>query len=209
MCSSDLKGKGDGIYINTAGIGVVETAAAVSAGRIRPGDVVLLSGEIGAHGIAVLSVREGLEFEAPIVSDTAPVWPAVEALIAAGIDIRCLRDATRGGVATTLNELAGASGTGILLEEAQVPVAEPVRAAAELLGLDPLYIANEGRFLAIVPAAQSERALEALRRVEVSAGACLAGRVEDGPGGQVTLRSRLRGTRVLDLLSGEQLPRIC
>jgi len=203
------KRKGDGIYINTAGIGVVETAQPVSPERIRPGDVVLLSGEIGAHGIAVLSVREGLEFEAPIVSDTAAVWPAVEALIAAGIDIHCLRDATRGGVATTLNELASASGTSIIIDEAAVPVDETVRAAAEILGLDPLYIANEGRFLAIVPEEQGDRSLAVLRQVELSAGACMAGRVEAAPAGQVALRSLIRGMRVLDLLSGEQLPRIC
>jgi hydrogenase expression/formation protein HypE len=203
------KGKGDGIFLNTAGVGVVETPEPVDPRRVQPGDAVLLSGDIGAHGIAILSVREGLEFEAPVVSDTAPLWTAVEALIQAGIDIHCLRDATRGGVATTLNEIASTAGVVIAIDEASVPVTEPVRGAAEILGLDPLYIANEGRFLAIVRQPESERALAILRSIDVSAGARIIGDVAAAARGQVTLKCRIGGTRVLDVLSGEQLPRIC
>ncbi|MCX6624065.1 MAG: hydrogenase expression/formation protein HypE [Acidobacteria bacterium] len=203
------KGKGDGIFLNTAGVGIVETPEPVHPRRVQPGDAVLLSGDIGAHGIAILSVREGLEFEAPVVSDTASLWPAVDALIRGGVDIHCLRDATRGGVATTLNEIAATGAIAIAIEEALVPVTEPVRGAAEILGLDPLYIANEGRFLALVPPSDSQRALAILRSIDVSCGARIIGQVAAGPPGQVTLKSRIGGTRVLDVLSGEQLPRIC
>ena len=203
------KGKGDGIFITTAGIGVVETPEPVDPRRVAPGDVVLLSGDIGAHAVAILSVRGGLEFESPVISDTAAVWPAVHALIQAGIGIHCLRDATRGGVATTLNEIAATAGVPITIEEARVPVTEPVRGASEILGLDPLYLANEGRFLAIVPQADAPRALAVLRGIEVSSGAGIIGRVIEGPRPQVTLQCRIGGTRVLDVLSGEQLPRIC
>ncbi len=205
------KGKGDGIFVNTSGIGIIEANVKGSIGpqAVQPGDVVIISGDLGRHGIAILSVREGLEFEAPILSDTANVWPAVEALINAGIDIHCLRDLTRGGLATTLNEIASDRGVCIKLEEALIPVDEVVQGACEILGLDPLYVANEGRFLAIVPAAEVDRALEVLKGIAVSAKSVRVGTVEESPSRLVILESRIGGSRVVDMLSGEQLPRIC
>ncbi len=163
------KGKGDGIFINTSGIGLIESKAMattgpalIGPGSVQPGDVVIVSGDIGRHGIAILSVREGLEFESPILSDTASVWPSVEALLTAGIEIHCLRDLTRGGMATTLNEIAGDRDVCIKLEESLIPVQETVQSACEILGLDPLYVANEGRFAVFVPGAQADAALEVL-----------------------------------------------
>ncbi len=203
------KGKGDGMFVNTAGIGVVEAPTPIGPAAVRPGDVVLLSGDVGAHGVAVLSVREGLEFESAIASDTAPLWEPVGALFRAGIEVHCLRDATRGGLATTLHEIAAASGLGIRIEETRIPVEQAVNGACEMLGLDPLYVANEGRFTAFVPAAQAGQALEILRGVPVSAGAARIGEVVEDERGRVVLRSRIGGNRVLDMLSGEQLPRIC
>ena len=173
------------------------------------GDVVLVSGDLGRHGIAILSVREGLEFESPILSDTACVWPSVEALLNAGIEIHCLRDLTRGGLATTLNEIAADRNVCIKLEESLIPVEETVQSACEILGLDPLYVANEGRFAVFVPAAQADAALEIMRKVPVSVGSVRVGRVEQSPGRLVMLQSRIGGSRVVDMLSGEQLPRIC
>jgi len=238
------KGKGDGIFINTSGIGVVEEIPClaksarhgapqvveerqkgmphvspvlrdvgmrtpISPASVQPGDAVIVSGDLGRHGIAILSVREGLEFESPILSDCANVWPAVEALLHAGIDIHCLRDLTRGGFATTLNEIAADRNVCIKLEEALIPVNEVVQGACEILGLDPLYVANEGRFAVFVPAAQVDAALSVLKKVEVSQGAVRVGRVEESPGRTVILQSRIGGNRVVDMLSGEQLPRIC
>jgi len=220
------KGKGDGIFINTSGIGVIEEfpRLATSARReaphsdsrtpigpasVQPGDVVIVSGDLGRHGVAILSVREGLEFESPILSDCANVWPGVEALLNAEIEVHCLRDLTRGGLATTLNEIASDRNVCIKLEEALIPVDEVVQGACEILGLDPLYVANEGRFAAIVPAAQADAALEIMKNVTVSEGSVLVGKVEETPGGIVVLQSRIGGNRVVDMLSGEQLPRIC
>jgi hydrogenase expression/formation protein HypE len=204
------KGKGDGIFITTAGIGIIEAANEIRPSGATPGDSVILSGDIGRHGIAILSVREGLEFEAPVTTDTAPLWPAVEVLLRAGIEVHCLRDLTRGGLASALNEIAVARGVGIRVEEPTIPVSELVRGACEILGLDPLYVANEGRFVAFVPAAQERAALEALSSVPVSNGAVRIGAVLEGVhDGQVVLRTGIGGNRVLDLLSGEQLPRIC
>jgi len=203
------RGKGDGIFLNTAGIGVVETPKPVSPARVEPGDAVLVSGDLGAHGVAILSVREGLEFESPIVSDAAPLWQPVEALIQAGVEIHCLRDLTRGGLSSALNEIAAARGVGIRVEESAIPIKEAVKGACELLGLDPLYVANEGRFVVILPESQVERALDVLGRFEVSSRAVRAGSVEQANPGTVVLRSRAGGNRVLDMLSGEQLPRIC
>lgn len=203
------KGKGDGLFLAAAGVGRIEAKGFVGPAAVQPGDAILLSGDLGAHGVAILSVREGLEFESPVVSDTAPLWASVEALLQAGIEIHCLRDLTRGGLASALNEIAAARGVGMRIEEARIPVSEPVRGACEILGLDPLYVANEGRFAAFVPAAQAEAALEAMRQVPVSAGAVRIGEVTEQPAGVVTLRSRIGGSRVVDMLSGEQLPRIC
>ena len=205
------KGKGDGIFVNTSGIGVIEphVQRSISPASVQPGDAVIVSGDLGRHGIAILSVREGLEFESPILSDCANVWPAVETLLSAGIEVHCLRDLTRGGLATTLNEIASDRNVCIKLEEALIPVNEVVQGACEILGLDPLYVANEGRFAAFVPASQADAALSILRSTEVSQGAVQVGRVEESPGRTVVLQSRIGGNRVVDMLSGEQLPRIC
>jgi hydrogenase expression/formation protein HypE len=227
------KGKGDGIFINTSGIGVIESferaglqprredltntwalapeggTTTIGPASVQPGDAVIVSGDLGRHGIAILSVREGLEFESPILSDTASVWPAVEALLNAGIEIHCLRDLTRGGLATTLNEIAADRNICIKLEETLIPVDETVQSACEILGLDPLYVANEGRFAIFVPEAQAAHALDVLKTVEVSQASLRVGKVEEAPGKTVVLQSRIGGNRVVDMLSGEQLPRIC
>ena len=205
------KGKGDGIFINTSGIGLIESNVKETIGptSVQPGDAVIVSGDLGRHGIAILSVREGLEFEAPIQTDCANLWPAVEALLNAGIEIHCLRDLTRGGLATTLNEIAADRNICIKLEETLIPVQETVQSACEILGLDPLYVANEGRFAVFVPEAQADAALEVLKRVPVSDGSVRVGKVEENPSGMVVLQSRIGGNRVVDMLSGEQLPRIC
>ncbi len=205
------KGKGDGMFINTSGIGLIEANVKTEIGpaSVQPGDAVIISGDLGRHGIAILSVREGLEFEAPILSDTASLWPAVEALLNAGIDIHCLRDLTRGGLATTLNEIASDRNVCIKLEEAAIPVEEVVQGACEILGLDPLYVANEGRFAVFVPDEQVEATLDVLAKVPVSQGSVRVGRVEESPARTVVLQSRIGGNRVVDMLSGEQLPRIC
>ncbi len=203
------RGKGDGIFITTTGIGLVPPGVEIHPRRVRPGDAVLVSGDLGRHGIAVMSVREGLAFETPIVSDCGPVHHLAAALLEAGLDIHCLRDPTRGGLASALNEIATAAGVAIEAQEDALPVDEAVAAACEILGLDPLYVACEGRLVAFLPEAQAERALAALRAYPEGAGATLIGRVLDGPAGRVTLRTSLGTTRLLDLLSGEQLPRIC
>jgi len=203
------KGKGDGIFINTSGIGTVESSLAIGPAAVRVGDTVLVSGELGAHGVAVLSVREGLEFETPIVSDTAPLWEPVAKLLDAGIEIHCLRDLTRGGLSSALNEIAAAARVGLAIQESAVPVCEPVRGACEILGLDPLYVANEGRFAAFIPEQDADRALEILRGCTVSQAAARIGTAVASHPGVVTLVSRVGGQRVLDMLSGEQLPRIC
>jgi len=203
------KGKGDGIFINTAGVGLVESPRPIAPRQVRPGDAIILSGDLGAHGIAVLSVREGLEFEAPIESDCAPLWAPVQVLLEADVEIHCLRDLTRGGLSSALNEIASAARVAIRIDETRVPIREAVSGACEMLGLDPLYVACEGRFVALLPERDSARAVELLRRCPVSAAAEEIGRVEEGPAGTVILRSRIGAHRVLDMLSGEQLPRIC
>ncbi|HTZ81825.1 MAG TPA: hydrogenase expression/formation protein HypE [Candidatus Acidoferrales bacterium] len=205
------KGKGDGVFVNTSGIGLIESNVKmpISPASVQPGDVVIVSGDLGRHGIAILSVREGLEFESPILSDCANVWPSVEALLNAGIEIHCLRDLTRGGLATTLNEIASDRNVCIKLDEALMPVNEVVQGACEILGLDPLYVANEGRFAVFVQAAQADAALEVMKKVPVSEGAVRVGKVEENPGRMVVLQSSIGGNRVVDMLSGEQLPRIC
>ena len=200
------RGKGDGLFLNTAGVGVVEAPSAIGPAAVQPGDAVILSGDVGAHGVAILSVREGLAFEGEIASDTAPLWAPVEALLAAGIEIHCLRDLTRGGLATSLNEIAASRGLCLRIREAAVPVRESVRGACEILGLDPFYVANEGRFAAIVPEGHAERTLAVLNRFQPAA---VIGTVSEGVAGLVVLESRIGGNRVLDVLSGEQLPRIC
>jgi len=203
------KGKGDGIFINTTGIGLVVAPNPIGPELVRAGDAVLVSGDLAAHGIAILSVREGLEFEGAVSSDTASLWPAVEALLEAGIEIHCLRDLTRGGLSSALNEIASVIGLRITVDEAHIPVSDIVRGACELLGLDPLYVANEGRFAVFVADEDAEHALTILRSQSVSSGAVRVGTVYEHRSGIVTLRSRIGGNRVLDMMSGEQLPRIC
>ncbi len=203
------RGKGDGVYVNTAGVGVIEHAQIVAPSAVQPGDVVLLSGDIGRHGMAVMAAREGLEFESTIESDCAPVAAPVLALFEQGVETHCLRDLTRGGLATALAEIAQTSGRHIHVEETAIDVREDVRGACEILGLDPMYVANEGRFLAIVPAGAANAALAILRTFDVSAGAVMIGVVDTAPAGVVTARSAIGAMRVVDMLSGEQLPRIC
>jgi hydrogenase expression/formation protein HypE len=203
------KGKGDGIFINTAGVGVVKHGLNISPASVRSGDVLLLSGDVGRHGIAIMAVREGLEFESTIQSDCAPVAAPVLALLAAGIEVHCLRDLTRGGLATSLVEIAESAGVGMAIAEELIAVEENVRGACEILGFDPLYLANEGRFVAFVPPACADRALAILRKYPVSSQAAIIGEVGDSRTGMVTLKTGLGTERVLDMLSGEQLPRIC
>jgi hydrogenase expression/formation protein HypE len=203
------RGKGDGLFINTAGVGIVPDGVLVQPGRVTAGDAILLSGDVGRHGIAVLSVRDGLAFETPVDSDCAPLAALVGGLVEAGVELHCLRDPTRGGLATALGEIAADAGVAIEIDEAAVPVTDAVAGACELLGLDPLYVACEGRLVAFVPATEAERAVALLRRHPLGAGATRIGTVEAEPGGMVTLRTRLGARRLLDLLSGEQLPRIC
>ena len=203
------RGKGDGLYVNTAGIGWVEHDLAIAPASVRAGDVVLLSGDVGRHGMAILAQREGLAFESTIESDCAPLWPAVRALLAASIEVHCLRDLTRGGLATAVSEIAETAALAVTLDEAAVGVTEPVRGACEILGLDPWYVANEGRFIALVPVAQAERALAVLAAAAPGGPPACIGRVRPGPAGEVVLRGVLGHERILDRLSGEQLPRIC
>lgn len=203
------KGKGDEIFINTAGIGVVAHGLTISPRSVRSGDAILLSGDVGRHGIAIMATREGLSFESAIESDCAPLWEPVAALLAAGVEIHCLRDLTRGGLSSGLIEIAETAGLRMAIEESLVPVREEVMGACEILGLEPLYLANEGRFLAFVPQRDVERGLEILRRFDVSRGAACIGEVRVHPAGLVTMKSRLGTERILDMLSGEQLPRIC
>lgn len=204
------RGKGDGCYINTAGVGVIERDVDLSAASCRPGDAVLVSGPIGDHGITVMIARGELDIECDVVSDTAPLHDLVAALLdAVPQGVRCLRDATRGGVATILNELAVASKVAVAMDEAAVPVREDVMGASELLGIDPLYVACEGRMVVVVDGAEAGAALAALHRHPLGAGAALIGRVKDDPPGLVLLKTTFGGTRIVDLLVGDPLPRIC
>lgn len=206
------KGKGDGIFINTAGVGVVEHGLRIYPRSVRPGDMILLNGDIGRHGIAIMAVREGLSFETTIESDTAAVSGLVIELLNAGIEIHCLRDLTRGGLASALNEIAETAHLRINIEENSVPIREEVAGACEILGLDPLYVANEGRFVAFVAPNDVKRALEIMRGHPLGKEAAIIGRVEwdsSSTGGLVTLTGKIGTNRILDLLSGEQLPRIC
>jgi hydrogenase expression/formation protein HypE len=202
-------GKADGLFITTSGIGVVETDLALGPERAQAGDAVLVSGPIGDHGIAVMSAREGLQFDTTVISDCAPLHGLVSLMLGSGGAIRCMRDATRGGVATVINELAQSSGVEITIDESAVPVRDAVRAACEILGLDPLYVACEGRLVAIVEEADANKVLEAMRRHPLGAGACRIGRVSASGEQRVLLRTAFGPTRLLDVLAGEQLPRIC
>lgn len=203
------KGHGDGCYINTAGIGVLAERLDLSGSHCRAGDVVLLSGTLGDHGIAVISTREGLTFSTDIESDAAPLADLVAAVLAAAPDARCFRDPTRGGLASTLNELASASGVSITVEETLVPVREQVRGACEMLGYDVFQVANEGKMVAVVPTEQAEAALAAMRDAPYGEDAAIIGAVADGPAGRVYVKTAFGATRIMDMLVGEQLPRIC
>ena len=203
------RGKADKIFINTSGIGVVAKGVNIDPKRAKPGDKILLSGEIATHGIAIMSVREGLEFETEIASDTAPLNGLVQAMLATGKDIHVLRDPTRGGVTSALSEITQAAGTGMILDEARIPINEAVKGACEILGLDPLYVANEGKLLAIVPADGADAVLAAMRAHPLGREAALIGEVTADHAGFVMMKTRIGGTRVVDMLSGEQLPRIC
>jgi hydrogenase expression/formation protein HypE len=203
------RGNADGMYITTTGIGLIDDRAALSPAGLRPGDRVLVSGPIGEHGTAIMLARDEFELDADITSDTQSLWPAADALLsAAGADLRCMRDATRGGVATVLNELARASGVAVLAREGDVPVRSDVAGAAEILGIDPMYVANEGRLVAFVAPEAAETALAALRAVPGSDGAAEIGEVRSEPPGMVLVETAF-GKRVLDLLAGDPLPRIC
>jgi hydrogenase expression/formation protein HypE len=204
------RGQGDGVYINTSGIGVIAEGVDIGPARAQPGDVVMVSGTIGDHGVAVMSVREGLEFETAIESDTAPLWGLVEAMLTVGAGaIHVLRDPTRGGLGVTLNEIAHASGVGIEMNERAIPIKPAVRSACEMLGLDPLYVANEGKLTAIVAPDKAEAILAAMRAQERGCEAAIVGRVVAEHRGIVTARTGIGGTRIVDVPAGELLPRIC
>ncbi len=205
------RGKGDGMFINTAGIGEMVSPQTISPAQVRPGDYVLLSGDIGRHGIAVMAIREGLDFETTIESDAAPLHIPILKLLEAGVEIHCLRDLTRGGLASAVNEIAEAAGVTIALDASGIPVNEQVRGACEILGFDPLYVANEGRFIAFVPEKEAVRALEVLRADPLSQDACLIGAVKEKEkhAAPVTIKTQIGVERIVDMISGEQLPRIC
>jgi len=204
------RGKGDGLFINTTGIGVLEHDLTIGPAALQPGDAVLLSGDLGRHGIAIMAVREGLEFETTIESDTAPLAEPVLALLQEEIQVRCLRDLTRGGLASALNELALSAGTAIAIDESLISVREDVQGACEILGFDPLLVANEGRFVAFVAPEDAAAALAILQRYQPEAAQIgQVGNCSDQRFGLVTVRSPIGATRVLDWPSGEQLPRIC
>ncbi len=203
------KGKGDGVYINTAGVGLVDHSLIIAPAMVKPGDQVLVNGDIGRHGMAIMAQREGLAFESPIESDTMPLNGIVSNLIDAGIAVHCLRDLTRGGLATSLIEIAETSGREIHADESQIPVSDAVQGACEVLGLDPLYVANEGRFIAFVSPDDAEHALACMRAHPAGKGTRVIGSVGEAHSGMVVLKSKLGTSRVLDMQSGEQLPRIC
>jgi hydrogenase expression/formation protein HypE len=203
------RGKGDGLFINTAGVGLLEHNLAINPAAVQAGDAILVSGDLGRHGMAVMALREGLEFESAIESDTAPVAPAVMALLEAGLDVHCLRDVTRGGLTAVLNEIAGSAGLSVVVDEKSIPVRDDVRAACELLGLDPFQVACEGRFAAFLPAKDAGRALTILQGQPHCSGAAIVGHVAPAQPPRVWLKSLIGGRRILDLPSGEQLPRIC
>ncbi len=203
------KGKGDGIFINTAGVGLIDHQQVISPSSVQKGDTILINGDLARHGMAIMAVREGLEFESSIESDSAPLADLVLALLNGGVEIHCMRDLTRGGLSSTLNEIAMAAEVGIKIDESTIPVREDVAAACEILGLDPLYVANEGRFAAFVAAKDREKALAIMQGHPAGEGSCIIGEVTDDTPPLVTMKSKIGATRIIDMLSGEQLPRIC
>lgn len=203
------KGSGDGVFINTAGIGVVPAGVNLSAANARPGDAIILSGPIGDHGIAILTRREGLELESAVESDSAPLHQLVRAMLDVTLDIHCLRDPTRGGLASTLNEIAAQSHAGITVDEQRISVRDGVRGACELLGLDPMYVANEGKLVAIAPREHAEEIVVTMRRDPLGRGAAIIGTVTDRDPGLVLMRTAYGTARIVSMLAGDQLPRIC
>lgn len=203
------KGKGDGIFINTAGIGVIEHNLNINPASVRSGDSIIINGDIGRHGIAIMAVREGLEFETSIESDSAPLSGTVMKLIDAGIEIHCMRDLTRGGLSSALVEIAQSAKLGINIVEKDIPVREDVKGACEILGFDPLYIANEGRFVTFLPENEVKKALDIISAEKNFSNACIIGKVTEKNPRLVTMKSAIGATRIVDMLSGEQLPRIC
>ncbi|MCK9532247.1 MAG: hydrogenase expression/formation protein HypE [Gammaproteobacteria bacterium] len=203
------RGKGDGVFITTTGVGIVPEGIHISGDRARPGDAILVSGTLGDHGVAIMSSRENLQFETTIQSDSAPLNTLVADMVAAVPDIHCMRDPTRGGLASTLNELAQQSGVGMMLRESAIPIREEVAAACELLGLDPLYLANEGKLIAICPQGKAERLLDTMRAHPLGANSAIIGQVIEDSYALVQMETRFGGSRVVDWLAGDPLPRIC
>jgi hydrogenase expression/formation protein HypE len=203
------RGKGDQVFITTSGIGLVPESTSLSIRTAQPGDKIIVSGTIGDHGIAIMSVREGLEFETVLESDSASLADLTRVMLEASPSIRCMRDPTRGGVSSALNELADASNVGVRLTESALPLRPEVRAACEMLGLDPLYVANEGKLIAVVPAADADELLAAMRAHPKGANAVVIGEVVADHAGMVVMRSLVGGERVVTMIAGEQLPRIC
>jgi hydrogenase expression/formation protein HypE len=203
------KGKGDGIFINTAGIGIIEHDQVINPQSVKPGDLILINGDIARHGISIMATREGLEFETTIESDCADLSGLISDLIQAKINIHCLRDLTRGGLASALNEIAEAAKLGIMIDEKSIPVREDVQGACEILGFDPLYVANEGKFIAFIPEESAEKALEIMRSHPLGLEANIIGKVTTESPQIVQMKSAIGATRIVDMLSGEQLPRIC
>ncbi len=203
------KGSADRLFINSAGVGVIPPGVDISGSNARAGDKVIVSGSIGDHGIAVISQREGLQFSSSIKSDCAPLNKLVAGMLDSGAEIHCMRDPTRGGLASTLNEFAESSNVGIRIEEESLPVHEGVQAACELLGFDPLYVANEGKLVAVVAAEGAEKVVEAMRRNKYGKEAAIIGEVVPEHSGRVILKTRMGASRIVDMLIGEQLPRIC
>ncbi len=203
------RGKGDQVFITTSGIGIVPQGRSLSIRTARPGDVIIVSGTLGDHGIAIMSLREGIEFETVLESDTAPLTDLVRVMLDACPSIRCMRDPTRGGLSSALNELAAASNVGVELNESAIPLKAEVRGACEMLGLDPLYVANEGKLIAVVPPDHAPRVLDAMRAHPLGCNAAVVGHVVEDHKGMVILKSLVGGARVVTMLAGEQLPRIC
>jgi len=203
------QGKGDELFINTTGIGLVAHGLTLGSERARPGDKIILSGTLGDHGICILAQREGLEFETTIQSDSAPLHGLVQSILNTHAEVRCMRDPTRGGLSSSLNEIAQRSHVGMMIEEEQIPVREEVRGACELLGLDPLYVANEGKMIAIVEASAADRVVETMQAHEYGREARIVGTVIDRHPGTVVMRTSFGTTRIVDMLAGDQLPRIC
>jgi hydrogenase expression/formation protein HypE len=203
------RGHGDGVYVNTSGVGVIEHKYRLSSDQAQPGDCIIVSGPVGDHGMAVMARREGLEFDTPIESDTAPLHELVAAMLAVSEGMRCLRDPTRGGLATTLNEIAKNSGVGMVVDENSIPIREPVAGLCELLGLDPLYVACEGRLVAVAQSDEVGNLLEAMHSHPLGAEAVVIGNVVVDHPNTVVMKTCVGGTRIVDVLSGEQLPRIC